>query len=342
MFSYSDPAGRNFLGSTTVTDEFRRSLGGLYDAFARRENSAFTWIEAFSSLAGGQSPATVNVDWFAFPLTAQASDKSIDADRLRFQDEYVEWRVVPKSGKPASITFTTEFPEYFQAYAAIGEAQLIEAIRDVIPDANPTTIDLFGPGFVPAAEGAMARSNTFRARLSANPWNNGAKGILCLTQGSNTLGALFHLLTECGVPRSQGTVQQTCGAVGGACGDGRSSDPNVCARAQQAARDKVGFTLKDPAGVRIVRLEGEWRIGNAVIDVNDPATNQGVWTLGRGGRRGELKIVPGLKIDGEAIATGAQVARKLRVTADLLAAGNAALPDWARISAESGSRGPDV
>jgi hypothetical protein len=40
------------------------------------------------------------------------------------------------------------------------------------------------------------------------------------------------------------------------------------------------------------------------------------------------------------LITGAQVAHKLQVGADLVTAPDAALPAWARIGQETGSRGP--
>lgn len=341
MFNYTDPVGRNFLGIPEVEAEYQRILNGQYDVHAQRNNSGFTWIEAFQSLETGQLPQVVSVPWDSFPLTAQVTEKQIDDSRFALQDEYVEWRTEVKSGKLERVTFTTEFPEYYEAFAALSEAALVTAIRDVIPDSQPTTVELFGPGVNPAAASPVARAQAFRARLRQNPWNNGQKGILCLTQGANTLGALFNLLSACGIPRTQGTPQDTCAMVGGACGPGRSSDPNVCAVAQQAVRDKVGFTLRDPAGVRIVTLKGVWKVDNSVIgDVNDFANNHGVWQVSRNGRRAVLTIIPGLTLDGDSVTTGAEVARKLSVAADLLAAPNAALPDWARIGEESNSRGP--
>lgn len=341
MFTYTDPVGRNFLGVPEVETEYRRLLSGEYDIHARRNNSGFTWIEAFQSLAAGQLPQVVSVPWDSFPLTAQATENQIDDNRFAHQDEYVEWQAEVESGKLMRVTFTTEFPEYYEAFAAVSEAALVTAIRDVMPDSQPTTADLFGPGFNPAAASPVARAQAFRARLRQNPWNNGQKGILCLTQQFNTLHALFNLLSACGIPRTQGTPQDTCALVGGACGPGRSSDPNVCAVAQQAVRDKVGFTLRDPAGVRIVNLKGVWKVNNTTIgDVDDATSNEGVWQVSRNGRRAVLTIVQGLKLDGDAVTTGAQVARKLTVAADLLAAPNAALPDWAQIGEESDSRGP--
>jgi hypothetical protein len=328
---------------SSVQNIFRQRLQAKYETHAGRPNSAFAQLEAFSQLANGQAPSMVSVDWRAFPigLSPPVSDKVIDEERFRRQEEYVEWRTEKDGNRLSRVTFTTEFPEYFQAFAEEGFSALTAAIRDAIPGANPTEEELFGPGFNAAAETATSRSQTFRRRLRSNPWNNGERGILCLALGANTLDALFGLLTECGV-RSPGTVESTCGQVGVACVDGRSSDPAVCAVAQRAVRNGTGFTLRDAAGVRIAQLEGLWELNNAEVRVNDPAQNQGIWTVSRNGRRGVLRVVDGLKLDGQAIATGAQVSRKLKVSADLLAAPNDALPQWARIGEESGSRGPQV
>jgi hypothetical protein len=340
VFDYSDPVGRNFLGNAAVMAEFRRRLQGTYDSFARRPNSAFTWIEAFSQVSSGQRPEVKSVEWRAFPLLAGASDNDIDSDRLSFQDEYVEWRVEKKANKLATVTFTTEFPEYFEAYAAVGLDALTMAVNDLIPGANPTEEQLFGPGFHANASTPLARAETFRNNLPQNPWNNGAKNILCLTQQFNTQNALFHLLTECGVPTTSGDPEDTCGLVGGACGVGRSSDPAICTLSQTAVRGKFDYTLRDPAGIRFLKLEGVWKLNGTVIDINDPASNQGLWVVSRNGRRAVLTIPTGLVLDDNVLATGAQISHKVAVVADLLVAADATLPDWARISAESGSRGP--
>lgn len=341
MFAYSDPSGRNFLSNVVVASVFQQRIEGIYEAFARQINSGFTWLEAFQQLSGGQLPQPESVDWHAFPITAQVTDKVIDRDRFDHQDEYVEWKAETKQNKLAQVTFTTEFPEYFEAFAAVGFNELVAAIQDVVPSANPTEVELFGPGFSSSASTAIGRSRTFRDHLQQNPWNNGKKGILCLTQEFNTLVALFNLVTKCGVPKTQGTPQNTCALVAGACGPGRSSDPAVCAAAQRAVRAGLGFTLRDPAGVRIVKLEGVWKSNNAQIDINDPNQNQGAWIVSRNGRRGVLTVAPGLTVDGQPLVTGAQVSRNLSVAADLFAAQSSALPDWARIGVESSSRGPD-
>lgn len=340
MFAYTDPVARNFLGNTAAEAHYREILSGHYDTHARRNNSAFTWLEAFGEIASGQTPDTLSVTWQSFPLTAQATDKQIDTNRLANQDEYVEWRAEQAAGKLKQVTFTTEFPEYFEAFAAAGEDALREAIQDVIPGSNPSREELFGTNFNPAAASPMARAQAFRVRLPLNPWNNGQKGILCLTQQFNTRNALFNLLSACGIPQAQGTPQDTCGLVGGACGVGRSSDPAVCAAAQSAVRAAIGFTLRDPGGVRMVEMKGVWKVNNTVININDPTNNQGAWTVTRNGRRAVLKVVAGLKMDTKPLVTGAQISRNLTVASDLLAIQNSALPDWARIGEESDSRGP--
>ncbi|MGH8659248.1 MAG: hypothetical protein ACREV4_12450 [Gammaproteobacteria bacterium] len=343
MFQYTDPVGRNFLSNSSVASVFQQQMHSIYDGFARRVNSGFTWLEAFQQLSDGGMPQPVTVDWSAFPITAQATDQIIDRDRFDHQDEYVEWHAEMQQNKLIRVTFTTEFPEYFEAFAAVGFDELVNAIHDVIPDGNPTVGELFGPGFSPAANSSLARSRTFRNRLAVNPWNNGQKGILCLTQQFNTLGALFNLLAACGVLKTQGTPENTCALVAstGACGPGRSSDPAVCAEAQRAVRGDLGFSLRDPAGVRIVRLEGVWKLSNSDIDINDPTLNQGIWVVNRNGRRGVLTVKNALTLDSDPLVTGAQIARKLKVAADLFAAPSANLPEWARIGVESSSRGPE-
>ena len=340
MFNYADPVGRMFLSNGAVEGQFRQQMQSIYDGFARRVNSGFTWIEAFDQLSGSALPPG-RVDWSAFPITAQVTDKEIDRDRLAHQDEYVEWVAESKRGKLTRVTFTTEFPEYFEAFAAVSADALVSAVKDVLPDSNPTIEDLFGAGFNPAASSPVGRARTFRDNLGKNPWNNGKKGILCLNQQFNTLGALFNLLASCGVRQIQGTPENTCSLVGNACGDGRNSDPAVCAEAQRAVRGDAGFTLRDPAGVRILTMEGVWKIKARTIDINNPAANEGTWVVSRNGRRGVLTVLPQMTLDGDAIVTGAQASRKLKVAADLLVARNAVLPEWARTGAESSSRGPE-
>src|SRR5438477_9079022 len=79
-----------------------------------------------------------------------------------------------------------------------------------------------------------------------------------------------------------------CANVGGACGPGRNSDPSVCAAAQTLSRGDRSFSLQDPAGIRLLRLDGAglWTVDGETVDINDEAANKGVWKVTRNGRRG--------------------------------------------------------
>jgi hypothetical protein len=167
--------------------------------------------------------------------------------------------------------------------------------------------------------------------LRRNPWNNGERGILCLTHGSNTMGALFGLLGACGVPKNVDPTAM-CGSVGDACVPERNSDPAVCSTAQRLARANRSFAPQDPCGIHIQGLDraGRWTIDGQLVDINDAASNRGLWTILRNGRRAMFKFQGDVRLDGARIETGAQLATQLIVAAALIHAPNAALPEWAR------------
>ncbi len=339
MFPYTDPAGLNFLNKLTVEAAFRRIIDAEYDLAARQDNSAITWLEAFDSVPAAQKKIE-SISWLAFPIVAGAGVPAaqVDTNRFELQEEYVEWRAERSGGAVRSVVFTTEFPEYFEAFAEAGHDDLVAAIRQIDPAANPTARELYGRN-TPSAD-PLQRSTDFRSNRQANPWNNGEKGILCLAHGSNTLGALFGLLRACGVDKSPAPIAATCAnAGGGACVVGRASDPTVCSAAQGLAREEKCFTLIDPAGIRILELEGDWTLDDEDIDLNDFANNNGIWKLERGGRRGTLTIPPGLRLGGDPVTSGAQVSRRVRVVAEVVTAAENVLPDWARTGNEDLGRG---
>jgi len=331
VFAYSDPTGTNFLDQQGALTPYRSIIHAFYREFARLPGSAFTLLEAFSGLAS----AFAMVTWIAFPKTATATFQQIDTDRFHFQDEYVEWRVERVGNKVSRVTFTTEFPEYYEALAQTGLQSLIDGIKQVIPGATPTVAELFGPGFDPGAASEEARAAQFRAHLTRNPWNNGEKGILCLTQQFNTMGALFNLVGQCGVVKDGIPSNAVCANVSGACGPERNSDPFICTAVQDQARAANGLSLQDPVGVKVVQLQGIWKIGGQQADINDSTKNRGVWSISRNGRRAVLDLGQGVTIGDDEITTGAQIATKLQVGASLIGAPDAQLPPWARLGQES-------
>lgn len=337
MFAYRDPTGSPTLQAHNALDTYRQAVHEQYRHFARLPQSHFTLLDAFDGI-GTELVNVATVTWIAFPRLAGESFAEIDDNRFRLQDEYVEWHTEEGADSlVAQIVFTTEFAEYYEALAAQGLDALIAGIRDVIPTANPTVRELFGADFDPTAASPDARVEQFRFRnrIRRIPWNNGTKGTLYLGHASNTLGALFGLVGECAIVRPGLESGAVCGNLGNACVPGRNSDPAICAAVQNLARTGNGLTLSDPVGVRILRLEGIWKLGGQAFDINDPAANRGTWTVSRNGRRGVLNVAEGLTIGDAPITNGTQVSAKLRVGASVLSVPESLLPPWARTGQES-------
>jgi hypothetical protein len=344
MFAYSDPTGTGFLEQAGALQPYRELIDVLHQQFHALKNSGFTLREAFDQLAAGIAAGTATINWKAFPVTAQATPAGIDGDRFQFQDEYVEWRVERKpDGTLARVTFTTEFPEYFQALAQVGAGRLKEEVARLHPGANPTDQELFGDSFNPATATPQARANQFRDNLQSNPWNNGEREILCLTLGANNMFALFNLLGACGVPRPNLNPGDVCASSQGACVPDRNSDPSVCIAAQNLARSDRSFSPQDPCGIRILGLDpaGQWTVDGQAMDINDQAANRGIWKLSRNSRRGVFTFQGDVRLAGTRIQTGAALSEQLIVGADVVHAPNAALPQWARRGNEP-QRGPDA
>ena len=314
MFNCKDPGGS--LKPAKALANYRQSLHELYRVHAKNPKSAFTFLEAFLEMPPGKVPQEAAVQWSAFPITAAGTNEEIDARRFDFQDEYVEWRVERSAGKVKQITFTTEFLEYYEALASVGLAELVAGIQAVIPAANPKAVELFGAGFNPATSTPVGRASRFRSFAQQNPWNNGIKGILCLAQQFNTLGALFNLTGPAAIVNSTVPSGAICETLGGFCGPNRNSDPSIATAVQDLARANRDLSLRDPVGIEIVRLTGIWKRNGTQIDINDPAQNGGLWLISRTGRRAVLKNAAGLNVDGETLSSGAQIANRLRVNAD--------------------------
>ena len=335
MFPYSDPSGTETLSRFRAISEWRGFVESEYTRGAKRLGSAFTWIDAILDAPEASRTSAV-IEWLAFPILAAGTDAQIDANR-RLQEEYVEWAVFRDAqGRIDEIVFTTEFREYFSILAAVSPTGIMTAITDLHPGANPTVAEVYGfsnvNGLAP-----RQRQSLFLQQLPNNPWNNGEKGIMALTTGVNSVPALFGLAAFCGIDKPGLPVDQVCANVGGACVPGRQSDPRICAACQQQVRDARSFSLIDPIGIFINQLAGIWTLGGAQLPINIPEANQGRWDVTRNGRRGRLKIGGSerLLLDGDEIESGAQVAKKLFVAAEVATVSDTELPEWARIGKEN-------
>jgi hypothetical protein len=343
MYPYSDPTGTGHLAAAGALQLYRELIAALEEAVHELVGSACTLREAFDELAAGVQPETATVSWSAFPVTAAAGSRQIDQQRLKHQDEYVEWRAESQAGALSQVTFTTEFTEYFEALAAAGTDALKDEVRALYPGAAPSNAELFGAGFNPDTATPRARAAAFIRQLRNNSWNNGQRGIMCLSHQSNTLGALFGLLGPCGIPRPQLSPGSVCAAVkaDGACVPERNSDPSVCGAVQGLAQADQSFSLEDPFGIRILGLDSgsEWRVEGQVVDMNDEGANGGIWKVTRNGRRATFTFRGSVRLNGATIATGAELAKEVLVGATVIHAANGAVPQWARTGNERRRRG---
>ena len=165
MFAYTDPG--KTLKPAAALKNYRLALHMEYPAAARKSSPPRS-LEA----SGKYPPAkvqTASVEWLAFPRSAQATNELIDRDRFQLQDKYVEWRVQPAHGRPRIVTFSTDFLAYYEALARAGADALKAGVRAVMPSANPTNVQLFGPGFNPATASEEARAKRFVAFAPEEP-----------------------------------------------------------------------------------------------------------------------------------------------------------------------------
>lgn len=341
MFEYSDPSGSDHLSRFRALSEWRGLVEAAYRDAARELDSAFTWIDALLDVAEDKrSEATI--PWKAFPIRVNATAAEIDADR-GLQEEYVEWAVFrDAAGAIDRITFTTEFREYFGVLAGVSPTGIKEAIASINPGADPTDEEIYGIANT-AGTTARQREILFLNHLRNNPWNTGEKGILALTTGVNSIPALFGLAAFCGIEKDGLPASEVCANVGGACVPGRQSDPQICTACQQQVRGESSFSLVDPIGIFIQSLSGLWTVDGQQIDINNAAAADPRWVVSRNGRRGTLQVggAGELRLDGDRIETGSQVADKLFVAATVAIAADADLPDWAQTGKEF-LRRPDV
>lgn len=392
MFPYQDPTGTDLLERLGALEAYRSKLKRQYAVAANEPGTHFETLERFQQLKPGKQAQTATIPWEAFPIKQSgATDQRIDRDRLELQEEYVEWCLESPAGEPQTLTFTTEFPEYFEALADVSFQALMAGVQHIIPGANPTAQELlgvdvppaplgvdgvvgpqtwtmldrvsevedrsfdqpvlrrgdrgrgvqrlqerlkllglvnavdgdFGPMTEAAVKTAQSRyvgaGHLFRQQLERNPWNDGSRGIHCMFQPFNKLNFLFKLVSQCCVPKAV-NPRGMCEIVSPNCVPERNSDPLVCTTAQRQVQAGQHITLKDPVKIRILKLEGRWTLNGQTININDPNQNQGIWQVSRGEQRGVLRLVPGLEVDSSSIRTGAQVARKLMVGADVLVA----------------------
>lgn len=230
------------------------------------------------------------------------------------QDEYCEWSITRDAdNKITRITFTTEVPEYWE-HIALNDRNLLLKLYHEHVDSRVTLGHLFKDG----------------QYLRRNRWNTSTQGRLAhLVQDSNTLQAAIQLVAEATILRQRAdgtpiTDRQELVVCGGLGNPFRSSDPQIVEVVNDAATVGDEVTLLDPFGLY---LDGLQSAGMQTPDGTDAAD---FWHLERGTPEHVVRAsfavpddlgytVSDIKIGGQPIVFGAQVADKVRIRISALA-----------------------
>ncbi len=311
-----DAPGRLAELSDADRDAWSEAVAVMLENFVRRFPQVYD--PTSDDTPDGLAPA--HIAWSAFPARVLREEgpgmaRWDRADSTRNeQDEYCEWSVErDATGKIIRITFTTEVPEYWEHVASHDEDRLLALYGEHV-DPRVTLDDLFDGG----------------RYVRRNQWNTSTEGRLAhLVQGSNALSAAIQLVAEATIlrQRSDGTPvtdRQELVACGGLGDPFRNSDPQIAEIVNEAAMLGAEVTLLDPFGLY---LDGLLSAGMQTPDGADAAE---FWQIERGTPEHALRAsfavpegrgyaVGDIRIAGQPIVFGAQVADKVRIRVSALA-----------------------
>lgn len=260
------------------------------------------------------------VVWPAFPSSLRAKPGKLfeTADLFRAmpngmgQDEYCEWGVERnRAGKLTRVTFTTEVPEYYEHLFKTDKTALLDLYRQHV--SSKVKPDDLG-------KQTYKRTNIWnKAEGTARPAH--------LIQRSNNLGAAIALVAQATILREFNgrpvTTKQeliTCNGLGE---PSRNSDPQIAVIVNDAAATGAEISLNNPPGLY---LAGLITGGMKTPDDTDPGK---FWKVERGDRghvvraafevpKGHGYVVGDIKINGQPIKFGGQVAKRVRVRVEAL------------------------
>ncbi len=252
------------------------------------------------------------------PVHADASPRAF----YRPQDEYCEWRVErDAAGRIVRVTFTSEPPEYWQALHGDDlPAETPDQPSSSFPGDPQVLLELYREHVDPSVQLADLRRD---GRYDPyNRWNT-VDGIMHLTHPSNTLRAEITLGADATVLRARErrlTGDPDALIVGaGYGGNDRCSDPTIGASVNHLAALGYAVTLQDPVGLYMDHLDMTgWTLPNdEPIDPDWFRIVRG--TPGFVARAvfevpaGEGLTVSDLRIGGEPIRTGGQLAEHMTI-----------------------------
>ena len=302
----------------TLSDMFE---SGVARAFREAQNTQ-SEVNFFNPLMTDLSNSSeVGISWTAFPkrLTTNFPDPRDgwrESDRRReAQEEYCEWTVVREPGSPSiikRIVFTTETPDYYDFLARHDRQLLLDVYRRFV---SPTVQldDLIVAG----RYDALNRWN--------HPGSSGMDGTIMHMGGNsaNTLGAAIALSAEAtwpsidehGAPITAEQALIACRQFGDPA---RHSDPFIGAQVNQLVRLQKLVSLAAPVGLYIDDIDfSEFEIPSGLAPTD-------IFRIERGTEDFMMRVVfeapigsgfqlSDVKIGGESIAFGGQIAAKMRI-----------------------------
>ncbi|MTE01682.1 hypothetical protein GIY56_15440 [Paracoccus sp. YIM 132242] len=296
----------------------------------------------------------IPVFWNAFPLSvlrAYGSDREGSwrhLDKLRSheiyspnketrvrtafrpQDEYCEWHWYKDGPKGPRIVFTAEGPEYWVKLAHYDMDRVVELYQErVSPDVRREDLLL---------ETELRYVTGLLEPGTYNPFNiwNTERGVMHLTQRANTLGAEINLAARATVLRRDASGKRITDSRRLICSSGygdpnRSSDPNIgynvnMAAVPPGATKPMSITLANPVGLYMDDIDPR-----LTDDKGEPLIGWFQFVRGHRGKGlmavleppdGDKRTLEDVRVDGEKLVSGAQVAGLIQMvlyaaTADL-------------------------
>lgn len=292
------------------------------------------------------------------------------------QEEYLEWRVVSDGPHIKRVELTTEVGDYWGVLAAEDPATTMKLIasfareEQVDPQAIYGDCDPFHPSTTPRDREA-AFTRTMIQGGNQSPYNDGRAAITCMTQSTNTLGALVQLALAAAHPRIVRdrwsgqlrclTCEELIPLLSGSAQLGRASDPVLVERLARLAYEGRVVALDDPFGVYIQSAEytrlrtpsgdvvpAEWFTFNRGTPASDDGDEPARW------QRVTLEVPPDSKLfvsdlidvaTDERIGFGGQIADLIQVAvllrvgaADAVDVGGLEPSEFADAGADAASR----
>lgn len=264
--------------------------GGLEAELERRvaEGRAATPRLVGASELGSEQGSTLErtaPDWTGLPLRVTAClgraralaalDRPSDgrgASGRDFQEEYVEWRLVRDERGIRRVELTTELADRWKVLAAHDPATVVELVAELAREPAVTATEVFGD-YDPSGPRATpdGRERAFAATMLGpeprSALNDGRRAICCMTQRTNSLGALISLAAAALQPRSvtlsgglgrrSPNMHELQPLLGRVAQPGRASDPIIVERLARLAFEGRPVALERPLALCLLGVQSE-------------------------------------------------------------------------------------